>query len=306
MEFQTLPQREYKDRLFKAIFGRDTEESKRWRLELYNALNGTDYADPNELKLTTIENFIYITMKNDVSFLLDSQMNLYEQQSTFNPNMPLRGFLYFSQLYLSYLNDKDVDIFGKNLVKIPTPRFLVFYNGDNELPDITKFRLSDAFIKPDKDAENARDFEWTATVVNINKNCNKTLHKKCVSLYHYSSFVARVKDNSAAGMDKRSAVENAVDFAIANNYLDGFFKRQREDIIMFSMTEFDQEAYDRHRRREGYEDGLEEGIHQKAVEAAINLLKMGVGTPEQIAQAQGLPLEQVLELQKQLSAIETA
>ncbi len=298
MEFQTLPQREYKDRLFKAIFGRDSEESKRWRLELYNALNGTDYADPNELKLTTIENFIYITMKNDVSFLLDSQMNLYEQQSTFNPNMPLRGFLYFSQLYLAYLNDKDVDIFGKSLVKIPTPRFFVFYNGDNELPDITKFRLSDAFIKPDKETEKERDFEWTATVVNINKNRNKTLHKKCISLYHYSSFVARVKDNLAEGMDKRSAVENAVDFAIVNNYLDGFFKRQREDIIMFSMTEFDQEAYDRHRRREGYEDGVQD----KAVEAAINLLKMGVGTPEQIAQAQGLTLEQVLELQKQISA----
>ena len=298
MEFQTLPQRAYKDRLFKAIFGRDSEESKRWRLELYNALNGTDYADPNELKLTTIENFIYITMKNDVSFLLDSQMNLYEQQSTFNPNMPLRGFLYFSQLYLAYLNDKDVDIFGKSLVKIPTPRFFVFYNGDNELPDITKFRLSDAFIKPDKETEKERDFEWTATVVNINKNRNKTLHKKCISLYHYSSFVARVKDNLAEGMDKRSAVENAVDFAIVNNYLDGFFKRQREDIIMFSMTEFDQEAYDRHRRREGYEDGVQD----KAVEAAINLLKMGVGTPEQIAQAQGLTLEQVLELQKQISA----
>ena len=297
MEFQTLPQREYKDRLFKAIFGRDTEESKRWRLELYNALNGTDYADPNELKLTTIENFIYITMKNDVSFLLDSQMNLYEQQSTFNPNMPLRGLLYFSQLYLAYLNEKDVDIFGKSLVKIPTPRFLVFYNGDNELPDITKFRLSDAFIKPVNDTDNARDFEWTATVVNINKNCNETLHKKCVSLYHYSSFVARVKDNIAAGMDKRSAVENAVDFAIANNYLDGFFKRQREDIIMFSMTEFDQEAYDRHRRREGYEDGAQD----KAIEAATNLLKMDVLSPEQIAQVQGLPLEQVLELQKQIS-----
>ena len=99
-------------------------------------------------------------------------------------------------------------------------------------------------------------------------------------------------------MDKRSAVENAVDFAIANNYLDGFFKRQREDIIMFSMTEFDQEAYDRHRRREGYEDGAQD----KAIEAATNLLKMDVLSPEQIAQAQGLPLEQVLELQKHISA----
>lgn len=211
--------------------------------------------------------------------------------------MPLRGLLYFSQLYLAYLNEKDVDIFGKTLVKIPTPRFLVFYNGDKKLPDVTKFRLSEAFIKPDKDVGKDCDFEWTATVVNINKNCNKTLHKKCVSLYHYSSFVARVKDNLAAGMDKHAAVVSAVDFAIINNYLDGFFKRQREDIIMFSMTEFDQEAYDRHRRREGYEDGAQD----KAIEAATNLLKMKILTPEQIAQAQGLPLEQVLELQKQIS-----
>lgn len=268
MEFQTLPQREYKDRLFKAVFGRDTDESKRWRLELYNALNGTDYADPNELKLTTIENFIYITMKNDVSFLLDSQMNLYEQQSTFNPNMPLRGFLYFSQLYLAYLNENDVDIFGTALVKIPTPRFMVFYNGDKDLPDMTKFRLSDAFIKRDKD-DGLQEFEWTATVVNINEGRNEALHKKCLSLYHYSSFVARVRQNLATGMEKRAAIIEAVDFAIANNYLDGFFKRQKEDVIMFSMSEFDQEAYDRHRRREGYEEGLSEGMEQGAKQKAV-------------------------------------
>ncbi len=83
-QWQLQANREYKDRLFKAIFGRDTEESKRWRLDLYNALNGTDYKDPDELKLTTIENVIYITMKNDISFLIGSQMNLYEQR------LPLR------------------------------------------------------------------------------------------------------------------------------------------------------------------------------------------------------------------------
>jgi hypothetical protein len=78
------PVREYKDRLFKKIFGDTTEESKRWRLDLYNALNGTSYTDPDELKLTTIENVIYVTMKNDISFLIGSQMNLYEQR------LPLR------------------------------------------------------------------------------------------------------------------------------------------------------------------------------------------------------------------------
>ena len=92
MEKETSPQREHKDRLFKAIFGRDTPESKKWRLELYNALNGTQLTDPDELKVNTIENVIYISMKNDISFLVDDQICLYEQQSSFNQNMPLRGF----------------------------------------------------------------------------------------------------------------------------------------------------------------------------------------------------------------------
>ena len=99
--------REYKDRLFKAIFGRDSEQSKRWRLDLYNALNGTSYTNPDDLKLTTIENVIYITMKNDISFLIGSQMNLFEQQSSFNPNMPLRGLMYFAQLYQMYLSRQE-------------------------------------------------------------------------------------------------------------------------------------------------------------------------------------------------------
>ena len=93
--FSIKPQseREYKDRLFKAIFGRNTEQSKRWRLELYNALNGTSYSDPDALAVNTIENVIYLNMRNDISFLVDSQMTLYEQQSTYNPNMPLRGLI---------------------------------------------------------------------------------------------------------------------------------------------------------------------------------------------------------------------
>ena len=96
----TLYNREHKDRLFKFIFGKDTEQSKRWRLQLYNALNGTNYTDPDALKINTIENVIFITMHNDISFLVDTEMNLYEEQSSRNPNMPLRGFFYFSILYL--------------------------------------------------------------------------------------------------------------------------------------------------------------------------------------------------------------
>ena len=60
------PQPKIRDRLFIAIFGKDTERSKRWRLDLYNTLNGTNYTDPDALKLNTIENVIFVTMYNDV------------------------------------------------------------------------------------------------------------------------------------------------------------------------------------------------------------------------------------------------
>ncbi len=182
---QTLPNREYKDRLFKAVFGRATEQSKRWRLDLYNALNGTDYTDPDALSLTTIENVIYITMKNDISFLIGSQMNLYEQQSSFNPNMPLRGLMYFAQLYQMYLAAQDADLFGSRLVTIPAPCFIVFYNGNRKLPDVSYQRLSDAF----EPAGNTEGFEWTAKVLNIGGEHNKELHKKCRALYDYTSYV---------------------------------------------------------------------------------------------------------------------
>ncbi len=79
---KTKHQQKFYDHLFIAIFGRDSERSKRWRLNLYNALNGTNYTDPDALELNTIENVIYIKMYNDVSFLVDSQMTLYEHQSS--------------------------------------------------------------------------------------------------------------------------------------------------------------------------------------------------------------------------------
>ena len=233
--------RQYQDRLFKAIFGR--EEHKDWLLSLYNALNGSSYTDPSDIEINTIEGIIYVTMKNDISFLIDSQLNLYEQQSSYNPNMPLRGLMYFAELYQKHLTKQDRDLFTTALVKIPTPNFVVFYNGSRDMPDVTKLRLSEAFEIP---AENG-DFEWTATMLNINAGRNKTLLQKCKPLYHYSCYVDRVKTNVRSGMTKENAVSEAVNFAIQNDFLDGYFKIQKAEVLNMSLTEFDQEAYDRHR-----------------------------------------------------------
>lgn len=119
--------REYKDRLFTFIFGK--EENRPYLLQLYNALNGTSYTDPSELEITTLQDVIYIRQKNDISFLLDSELSLYEQQSSYNPNMPLRGLMYFSALYRQFLSRQGTDLYSSSLVKIPSPRYVVFYKG---------------------------------------------------------------------------------------------------------------------------------------------------------------------------------
>ncbi|MDY3795845.1 MAG: hypothetical protein SOZ81_03925, partial [Agathobacter sp.] len=108
---------------------------KEYLLELYNAINRTNYSNSDDLEITTLEDVIFMSMKNDKSFIISSTMNLYEHQSTANPNMPIRGLLYFAQLYDEYIKLHDLDVYGRKLVKLPTPQYIVFYNGKEEIPD---------------------------------------------------------------------------------------------------------------------------------------------------------------------------
>ncbi|MEE3410256.1 MAG: hypothetical protein VZQ47_06910 [Treponema sp.] len=280
-------QPKYRDRLFIAIFGKDTERSKRWRLDLYNVLNGTSYTDPDALELNTIENVIFIKMYNDVSFLVDGQMTLYEQQSETNSNMPLRGFFYFAQLYQKHLAKKNLTLHQSTLIKIPNPRFIVFYNGDTKRKERYKLRLSDAFEI--KDASG--DFEWTADVININQGANETLVKKCKSLYDYVRLVGRISDNKKKEMEIGQAVREAVDWAIKQNFLEGFVKEQKQEIIAMCLTEFDEE----NAIRGWKQDGIEMGRQEKAVEDALTLVRKYNASPESAASDMGAPLDKVLE-----------
>ena len=285
------PNAKYKDSLFRRVFGGEDERSARWRLELYNALSGKNHTNPDDLEITTLENVIYIKIKNDVSFLVDSQMNLWEHQSTMNPNMPLRGLFYFAVLYQKHLLNIDEALFTTKLVKIPAPQYVVFYNGDNETEDVCKLKLSDAFI----DFDSQGDFEWTAKMININKNHNKTLHKNCKALYDYCSFVNRIKTNIRKSMENEAAIDEAIDWAVQQNLLEGLIKEQRAEVRMDLLTEFDQEQYDRIRRREGYEDGA-----QQTVEEIAKRMLQGNLPANEIVQYTGLSLERVLKLQEQI------
>ncbi|MCI6983584.1 MAG: hypothetical protein MR917_05130 [Treponema porcinum] len=290
--------RQYQDRLFKAIFGR--EEHKAWLLSLYNALNGSSYTDPSAIEINTIEGIIYVTMKNDISFLIDSQLNLYEQQSSYNPNMPLRGLMYFSQLYQKYISKQRKDIYSSALLKIPTPQFIVIYTGSTELDDIKELKLSDSFEVPDTSGR----FEWTATVVNISRGHSRKLLEQCPPLRDYAVYVSRIKGNVAAGMTKEDAVNEAMEYSIEHNLLNGYFLEQKMEVLNMSLTEFDQEEYDRNRFNDGKEVGIAigiaEGERKNALQNARNFIRMGIPL-EQIAKGTELPLETVLHLQEEMA-----
>ena len=131
--------RQYKDRLWRMIFN-----NKEDLLQLYNAINHTDYQNPDDLEVNTLEDVLYLSMKNDVSFLVGGTMNLYEHQSTFNPNMPLRGVFYFGRLYQGYVAKNDLDIYGEKRLRLPIPKYIVFYNGTKDEPDSMEDAVSKA------------------------------------------------------------------------------------------------------------------------------------------------------------------
>ena len=97
------PRRDYKDTLFRLLF-----QDRDRLLSLYNAVNGTSYDSPEELTVVTLENAVYMNMKNDVAFLVNFQLNLYEHQSTWNPNMPLRNLFYAAKEYQVLTRDQSL------------------------------------------------------------------------------------------------------------------------------------------------------------------------------------------------------
>lgn len=172
--------RNNKDVLFGLRF-----QNKKDLLQLYNAVNETNYTDEQQLEITTLGDAVYMAMKNDVSFLVSNKMNLYEHQSTFNPNMPIRGFEYFAELYSAYLEKNELDVYGSSLIKLPTPQYVVFYNGTKEQPEKTVLKLSDAFEKIGHNGIEPA-IEVQAIMLNINLGHNQLIMEKCKKLKEYA------------------------------------------------------------------------------------------------------------------------
>ena len=247
----------YKDRLYKMIFNDKSE-----LLKLYNAINGTHYDDPAMLTITTLDNAIYMTMENDLSFIIDMRLALYEQQSAVNPNLPLRFLMYITDIYSAYT--KDMNIYGSKKVQIPLPSFVIFYNGVKSQPDRTEFLLSELF-HPTTDQP---ALELKAVMLNINKGHNQELMNACHTLRDYSEYVARIRTYSAE-MPLTDAVEKAITECIHENILRDFSLKNRAEAKAMSIYEYDEEKTLRMFREEGYEYGERNGKIQATIEMCL-------------------------------------
>ena len=204
--------REYKDGLFRLVF-----QKKEDLLSLYNAINGSSYSDPDELEVNTLGNVLYLTKKNDISFLISGMMNLYEHQSTFNPNMPVRGLMYLSKLYEKYIIKNKIDIYTSTPKELPFPQYFVFYNGTSAEPDQLPLKLSDLYEVPT--SSKSPCLECISIMLNINYGHNKELMEKCKRLKEYAVFVAAVRRELATDKPLEQAVSHAVDNCIRKDIL---------------------------------------------------------------------------------------
>ena len=278
--------RMYKSRIFAMLFSDRNE-----LLKLYNAINGTSYDDPDLLQVNTLENAVYMSMQNDVSFIIDMRLNLYEHQSTYSPNLPVRYLLYVADVYSDYT--KDMNLYGTKAVKLPTPRFVIFYNGQAEQPDRKELKLSELFSIPDADPS----LELKAVMLNINKGHNRKLMETCRTLQDYAEYTFRVREY-AAEMPLDLAVEQAITECISEGILADFLRKNRAEAKKVSIYEYDEERHMRQTREEGMEEGYANGFSQGIIQTAVKMLNLKEFTDIQIREVTGLEQKQLDELRK--------
>ena len=276
---------EYRDRLFKFIFG--NPEHKKWTLSLYNAINGSNYTDENEIEINTIEDVVYMGMKNDVSFLIDDTMNLYEQQSTRNLNMPLRFLIYSGMLCGKYVRKTKLHLYGTSRKEIPTPQCVCFYNGKKDEEDRFDLKLSDSFKKKVPNP----DVEVTVHMLNINYGRNKELLGACKPLSEYSWFVNEVVKNQEACDELGRAIDAALDAMPEDFELKEFLLDNRAEVKQMCITEYDEEQTLAQEREEGIEIGLERGT----LLTLADLVQDGILTLTQAAKKANMPEEEFEE-----------
>jgi len=248
----TQGNREHKSSLFNLAF-----EKKEDKLALYNAINNTNYDNVDELEVDTLSNALYMGVKNDISFLIGHTMNLYEHQSTKNANMPIRGLIYLTKQLENYIAKNKLNVYSTKMQKLPTPKYIVFYNGKSNEPDERIMKLSDAFIK------DGGCIECEARLLNINYGHNRELMEKCNRLREYSIFVATVRKYAdKKEYDLTQAITLAIQECLQEGILEDILLTQRNEVMSMVLSTFDKELYEKDLKEEAFEEGYDQGYGQ--------------------------------------------
>ena len=276
--------RQYKDTVFRMLFS-----EKENLLSLYNAVTGKAYQNADDLKIVTLENAIYMGMKNDLAFMLETNIYLYEHQSTINPNIPLRDLIYIGIEYQQYLNDKS--LYSSKLQKIPAPMIMLLYNRTDDVEDRMELKLSSAY----EHLAGEPDLELKVLMLNVNEGHNKDLMEQCQTLKEYAIYVARVRKYASA-QNLNDAVERAITECIKEGILVDFLRKNRSEVKMVSILEYDKEWEEKKLRKAEYEagksDGIEIGRDKAIAEIICNMIKSGF-TIEKIIEVTGKPVSEI-------------
>lgn len=289
---------EYKSRLFSFIFGR--EEHKLWTLSLYNAINGTSHTNPDDITIDTMEDVIYLGMKNDLSIIVSEIVNLYkkieiyEQQSSYNSNMPVRQFMYVGKSYDKYMFINRFNRYGTKLIPLPVPKLVVFYNGTTDKPDEIILSLDDAYKAEIRrsltknideigiEAEVERlfkeadpDIRVKVRMVNINYGHSKDILEACKPLKEYSWFVERIRAKNE--LDIENAIAAAINEMPENFVIKSYILANRAEVMDMCLTEYNEaetmNLFREEGRQEGRQEGRREGRQEGRQESLINSIK---------------------------------
>ncbi len=267
--------REYKSDVFSMLL-----EDKANALEVYNALNNTYYTDPEAVEIIQLEKGVSLSIRNDASFIIDTNINIYEHQSTYNPNMPLRSMIYYVNSLEDWLKQNGKDLFSERQIKIPTPHFVVFYNGLAKRPEFEEMRLSRAFCL----ATEKPEIEVICSVYNINPNNNLNLKERSAVLDGYTYFVEKVRGYQRQNMKVEDAVNAAIDDCIREHVLEDFFRNRKDEIKKMTHLDYTWEKREKLIRKEEYEEGITQGVSQARKDVLLRMI------------ARGDSKEQILEL----------
>ncbi|MDE6568705.1 MAG: hypothetical protein K2K70_13385, partial [Lachnospiraceae bacterium] len=278
----------YKSDVFSMLMG-----IPEYALEIYNVLNNTHYTDTSQIQIMKLEKGVLLSIRNDASFVLDSYLSLYEHQSTYNPNMPLRFLIYFSNLMLELIKEQEYDLFGRKQIPIPTPKFIVFYNGLETRPEQEEMRLSDAYEHP----EEQYGLDLLCVAYNINPGYNEHIQNNSKVLFGYTTFVEKVRKYAKHELILKDAIKHAIDECISEGILADFFSEHRREVVEMAALDFTFERREKLIRRDSLEEGEKIGLLKGKIEL---LNEMGYSISE-IATKLALSEQKVNEMLQQLN-----